>query len=388
MDIVEKIIRENCWKFDKGYPNSQEDIDLLKSLIESQLQEQEEDELSQLKSQLIKTIQDANDLDSKEIRAYIKSINNRGYKSDLTQRLADKGYTADRFKFGNKALDKINKDLDDADLSVYFNYLKNPKNLKDLSPTGKFHEELGLPQELVKSFVDIEPGADQGGSSIGKAELFLSLFFNDIGNTADKVDPETGEIKKAKGDNAWEGVGNLEVKGTGGRLGQQAGRGLDATSIFKSLVSDLLPEEKVEEFGEKFFKKPWTMSTSIAELFKQAKESGVKENEIQDKIIDALDKVYWNQGMADNYFKTEKDFTDLEEITKNLLKLNAESYSKVKGVDAILFIDTAGGQNRYIIVNKEDYDDTIDNKKFWTTTKGPTGYQWTNVNPNLIVSNV
>ena len=130
------------------------------------------------------------------------------------------------------------------------------------------------------------------------------------------------------------------------------------------------------------------MSTSIAELFKQAKESGVKENEIQDKIIDALDKVYWNQGMADNYFKTEKDFTDLEEITKNLLKLNAESYSKVKGVDAILFIDTAGGQNRYIIVNKEDYDDTIDNKKFWTTTKGPTGYQWTNVNPNLIVSNV
>ena len=49
------------------------------------------------------------------------------------------------------------------------------------------------------------------------------------------------------------------------------------------------------------------MSTSIAELFKQAKESGVKENEIQDKIIDALDKVYWNQGMADNYFKTEKE---------------------------------------------------------------------------------
>ena len=194
MDSIEKIIRENCWKFDKGYPDSQEDINLLKSLVESQLQEQEEDELAQLKAQLIKTMQDAKELNDKEIRAYIKSINNRGYKSDLTQKLADKGYTADRFKFGNKALDKINKDVDDSDLSVYFNYLKNPKNLKDLSPAGKFHEELGLPQELVKSFVDIEPGADQGGSSIGKAELFLSLFFNDIGNTADKVDPETGEV--------------------------------------------------------------------------------------------------------------------------------------------------------------------------------------------------
>jgi len=387
MDILEKIIRENCWKFDKGYPDSQEDINILKSLVKSQLQEQEEDELAQLKAQLIKTIQDADDLDDKEIRAYIKSINNRGYKNNLTQKLADKGYTADRFKFGEKALDKINKDVDSADLSVYFDYLKNPKSLKDIKPAGKFHEELGLPQELVKSFVDIEPGADQGGSSIGKAELFLSLFFDDIGNTADKIDPETGEIKKAKGDNSWQGVGNLEVKGTGGRLGQQAGRGLDAVSIFKTLVSDLLPEDRVDSFISEH-EQYYTMSKSISALYKEAKENGVGENEIKSKIIDALDKVYWNQGMASNYFKTENDFTDLEEITKNLLKLNAESYSKVKGVDAILFIDTAAGQNKYIIVKKEDYNDTIDNKKFWTTTKAPTGYQWKNVNPNLIVGNV
>jgi hypothetical protein len=387
MDILEKIIRENCWKFDKGYPDSQEDINILKSLVKSQLQEQEEDELAQLKAQLIKTIQDADDLDDKEIRAYIKSINNRGYKNNLTQKLADKGYTADRFKFGEKALDKINKDVDSADLSVYFDYLKNPKSLKDIKPAGKFHEELGLPQELVKSFVDIEPGADQGGSSIGKAELFLSLFFDDIGNTADKIDPETGEIKKAKGDNSWQGIGNLEVKGTGGRLGQQAGRGLDAVSIFKTLVSDLLPEDRVDSFISEH-DQYYTMSKSISALYKEAKENGVGENEIQSKIIDALDKVYWNQGMASNYFKTEKDFTDLEEITKNLLKLNAESYSKVKGVDAILFIDTAAGQNKYIIVKKEDYNDTIDNKKFWTITKAPTGYQWKNVNPNLIVGNV
>ena len=29
MDILEKIIRENSWKFDKGYPDSQKDIDYL-----------------------------------------------------------------------------------------------------------------------------------------------------------------------------------------------------------------------------------------------------------------------------------------------------------------------------------------------------------------------
>ena len=80
MDVLEKIIRDNCWKLDKGYPDSQEDINYLKTIVKSQLQEQEEDELTQLKTQLIKTIQDADDLDDKEIRAYIKSINNRGYK--------------------------------------------------------------------------------------------------------------------------------------------------------------------------------------------------------------------------------------------------------------------------------------------------------------------
>ena len=36
MDQLEKIIRENCWKFDKGYPDSQEDIDYLKTLIEQE----------------------------------------------------------------------------------------------------------------------------------------------------------------------------------------------------------------------------------------------------------------------------------------------------------------------------------------------------------------
>lgn len=385
MDALERYINRVAYKFDKGYPdvNDPKDMKMLMEMISPLLEVEEEEKLE---DKLIKIIRSSN-LSDGELRAYIKSINNRGYKSSLTQKLADKGYTADRFKFQNKALDKINKDLDDADLSVYFKYLENPKSLKDLKPSGKFHEELSLPRELIKSFVDIEPGADQGGSSIGKAELFLSLFFDDVSNTADKKDPNTGEIIKAKGDNAWKGVGNLEVKGTGGRLGQQAGRGLDAVSIFKTLVSSLLPEDRVDDFISEH-STYYTMSKSIAALYKEAKESGVGENEIQSKIIDALDKVYWNQGMASNYFKTSNDFTDLEEITKNLLKLNAESYSKVKGVDAILFIDTAAGDNKYIIVKKEDYNDTIDNKKFWTTTKGPTGYQWKNVNPNLSVGNV
>jgi len=342
-----------------------------------------EDEKEDLKSKLISII-NSSDLSDDEIIAYTKSIANRGRKEDIIKTLADKGYTADRFKFKDKALEKITKDLDNADLKAYFDYAKNPKSLKSLNPSGKFHEELGLPSDLIKAFIDIEPGADQSGSAIGKAELFLSMFFSDIGNTSDKINKETGEVIKAKGDNTWQGVGNLEIKGTGGRLGQQAGRGIDAVPLFKRLVADLLPEDEAEELIKKH-SQYFTMSRSISELYNQAKENGVSETEIQNKIIKVLDQAYWGQGMAKNYFKTEEDFTNLEEITKNLLKLNAESYSKVKGVDAILFVDTAG-DNKYIIVKKEDYNDTIDNKKFWTTTKGPTGFQWKNINPNLNVN--
>ena len=39
MDQIEKIIRENCWKFDKGYPDSQEDINYLKTLIEQEVED-------------------------------------------------------------------------------------------------------------------------------------------------------------------------------------------------------------------------------------------------------------------------------------------------------------------------------------------------------------
>ena len=37
MDVFERVIRENCWKFNKGYPSNQEDISFLITLIEQQL---------------------------------------------------------------------------------------------------------------------------------------------------------------------------------------------------------------------------------------------------------------------------------------------------------------------------------------------------------------
>ena len=52
MDVFDKIIRENCWKFNKGYPDSQEDINYLKLKINNLVLEQDEDVPFDLKNPL------------------------------------------------------------------------------------------------------------------------------------------------------------------------------------------------------------------------------------------------------------------------------------------------------------------------------------------------
>ena len=75
MDIVEKIIRENCWKFDKGYPDSQEDIDYLKTLIENQLNLFSDDVLDKMKVDLKITDDDFDT--EKELRSILNKADSR-----------------------------------------------------------------------------------------------------------------------------------------------------------------------------------------------------------------------------------------------------------------------------------------------------------------------
>ena len=166
MDILEKIIRENSWKFDKGYPDSQEDINYLKSIIENQLKEQEDEE-EKLIDKLISIIRSSN-LSDDELNAYIKSINNRGFKGDITKKLNTKGYSADSFKVGDKAIDYIIDKIADSEAEEFVKY--QPKTFKNTPDKGNFSSVTGLSDKLVKDLIDIEPGADAGADSGGGAE--------------------------------------------------------------------------------------------------------------------------------------------------------------------------------------------------------------------------
>lgn len=364
MDVFDKLLRKYSYKFDKGYPdmNNDQDVLLLESIVKGLVKEEEEEKEENLIDKLIDIIR-SSDLSDKELKAYIKSISNRGFDGDVKQKLLQKGYTADSFKVGDKAISYIVDKISDSEAKEFIDYA--PKPFSNAPERGNFAKVTGLSQGLVQDLINIEPGADAGGSSIGKGELFLALAFSDIDN------------RGGGGDLNFEGK-NLEVKGTGGRLGQQGGRGSDFDYL-GFLGDKYLEGEELEEFLNN--NKNKLINHSIKEIFDSV--DGNKSNVIKD-IQKALDGVYFNKDLAKKYFNGPADFKDLAEMKIKLTKLNAEAYAQKTNVGAFIFMNSKTGE--YVYVDVSNLNDSIDSGLFGTIVKDPIkGYQWNNPHPNMII---
>ncbi len=362
MDVITEFINKVAYKFPKGYPdiNDSADKELLESLMG--LNEAEEEDEEKLIDKLIDIIR-SSDLSDDELNAYIKSISNKGLTGDLKDKLSKKGYTADSFKVGDKAISYIINKISDSEAKEFIEY--TPKSFANAPDRGNFSSVTGLSQGLVQDLINIEPGADAGGSAIGKGELFLALAFSDIDN------------RGGGGDLNFEGK-NLEVKGTGGRLGQQGGRGSDFDYL-GFLGDKHLEGEELDNFLNDDKNK--LINYSIKEIFDAV--DGDKSAVIKD-IQKALDGIYFNKGLAKKYFNSPADFKDLAEMKIKLTKLNAEAYSQKTNVGAFIFMNSKTGE--YVYVDVENLGDSIDSGLFGTIVKDPIkGYQWNNPHPNMII---
>ena len=89
MDNITKYLNNISYKFPKGYPdvNDPKDMELLNEMIKNLIKEDEDEDL---KKKLIDII-NSSDLSDDELRAYTKSITNRGFKGDITVKLNSKG---------------------------------------------------------------------------------------------------------------------------------------------------------------------------------------------------------------------------------------------------------------------------------------------------------
>jgi len=365
MDILDKFLKQYSYKFDKGYPDLEnpKDKEMLFELAFGLTEQEEEEE--KLEDKLIKIIRSSK-LSDDELNAYIKSISNRGFKGDITKILTNKGYTSDSFKVGEKAMDYIIDKITDSEAKEFLQY--KPKTFKNTPDKGNLSKVTGLSNQLVQDLINIEPGADAGGSSIGKGELFLALAFSDIDN------------RGGGGDLNYNGK-NLEVKGTGGRLGQQAGRGSDFDYL-SFLGEKYLEGEDLEEFLNDPQNK--IINVSIKNLYDKATAKGANSASVIKDIQKSLDSIFFNKGLAKKYFNSPTDFKDLAEMKLKLTKLNAEAYAQKTNVGAFLFMNSKTGD--YVLVDIENLEDSIDAGLFGTIVKNPiSGYQWNNPHPNMVI---
>ena len=217
---IDNLVNEWAYRCEKGYPNmdSPSDLRLLKVILKEEgitipqfqqvISEQEE---GPSKKELIDLINKV-DLSPKALTRIIKVVKGTGFRTKTKDLLSKNGFTEKDFKSGDADIDRILNTITNSEVDELFKYLENPKALSSFPPRGNLVNQLGISSNLAKDLMGIE-GTDEGGSNIGKIEIFLALILSDVDN------------RKGGGDLNWSGVGNLEVKGAGGRAGQQGGRG-------------------------------------------------------------------------------------------------------------------------------------------------------------------
>ena len=154
MDTITKYLNTIAYKFPKGYPdvNDSKDMKLLNEMVKSFIKEDEEEDL---KSKLISII-NSSDLSDDEIRAYTKSISNRGLTGELKDKLNKKGYSSKSFKVGDKAISYVIDKISDSEAKEFIDY--TPVSFKSAPDKGNFSNVTGLSQPLVQDLINIETG--------------------------------------------------------------------------------------------------------------------------------------------------------------------------------------------------------------------------------------
>ena len=389
---IDELLNEWSYRTKKGYPSVDDPSDILilkeilgklnlpsnsiilklreqEETISLPINEEENQDITPSKNDLIKLIQNAK-LNDSQVQKLFKNISGFAYKDSILSFVNSKGFTSDKFKTGDIAIETIFNKISDSNINEFIQYIKKPRTLSSLDLSGNFVSQLGLSPNLVEDLINIEPGADAGGSSVGKAEVFLGLMFSDVDNNV------------SKGDLNWNGK-NLEVKGTGGRLGQQAGRGNDNKETIENAAKQLLDGEVLDEYVNYLSTIKYSMVFSIKKLYETATENGKSINDVKKIIQSALNRAFYDKGVASMYFNDPSDFTDPDRVKKNLIKVNSRSYAIKTDVNAFLFLNSSNGD--YVIVDMAELDDAIDTQKFDTSVRGVTGYKWYDIAPNMVV---
>tara|TARA_R100001591_G_scaffold14582_1_gene21066 strand:- start:1652 stop:2878 length:1227 start_codon:yes stop_codon:yes gene_type:complete len=398
MDQIEKIIRENCWKFDKGYPDSQEDIDYLKTLIEQQLMIPftPEEYANMIKKDTGVDIEDIDNeaelkivfnkmspdlkkrlkLDTPEkFQIGINKVLNIRSSDPILSILTDKKYNPIILKQYTNEISGLVEDIPDKDREKFLQYISNPSQQINF-PKDKIGnlqsnlEKTGINKEIISRIIG-HTTQDEGKKGVGMGELALSMLFKNISSAT------------AGGDLSIDN-GKFEIKGSPATLGEKpeafkidrdklAKLGIDLQDIKGKTRSG---KDKITTTmfvdGEKI-----NFLNQFADIIPDLYSNSTDKKGFEDTLKDILSN---DIKLGDEAVKARFDsidFSDPNSIQKNIALMNFVRYAnKTPGFDHFLIHDYGkGGSNEgeyiYVSGTPEDMAEELFNSEVEFEKIGP-----------------
>ena len=239
----------------------------------------------------------------------------------INEYLDSKKYTKESFK-NEYDYDSLVDILDRGEFEKYISSDEKPS--LSITQTGNVIQLVtskGFDERTARRASTFTP-IDNGGSNIGPCEILLALAFDNVTNSTEGGDLMMSGQK-------------LEVKGQGGRFGQQGGRGgpaLSSSSLLNGLEADNVPiVESVE--------------ANIIGAYRAFEQIG-KLDQFLSNLHDLL-KLAYPGGDVARFFTGDVNYTDptsrklgapQSQIRKQLAKLNLQQYSAKYGLQNLIFV--------------------------------------------------
>lgn len=335
MDIFERIIRENCWKFDKGYPDSQEDIDSLKSKITNIISEQEEEDLDELRNNLNSLIRNISDVD--ELKQILKYTKNVGFGKSMEKYLSTKNLNKKDILFFQSLLSNLGK------TGEFSKIAESPPKL-DVTRENYYEQIPGFTSAELESLYKDMKDSIQGTVSVGPGEAFLTVFFDNVNKTAGggdlDIDGKQVELKSRTRSSGAMAAPGYVVRGTGLDIWKDIAKLVDKFDI------DNDQKEELKKIALIKGQTGLTWAFKINVIYQRALNMGEDQKKLIKLFSDEISSWYKNKLNLDFKSYFSDDEFEAKRFIGDLAKQLARDYYEEKNDDAFM-ISNAEGDFKY-----------------------------------------
>ena len=388
MDILEKIIRENCWRFDKGYPDSQKDINYLKTLIEQQLSFFSDEELDALtvkvkketgvdlekvdkstKEKVLDIVGDG-ELTDEEIKRIKNLVGGFKFEEEFYNYTKSKGL---RPKSSKAIFDKASEM---GELPSLVQYMKSSKPKFETSGEGNIltlFNDSKLSTDFLLWLYNYTIGAGDDILGVGRMEEFIIFMFSDT------INPPSGDV-------GLKGGTEIEVKGNGAKIWGQKDGILNSTGFkigqksiereFNKIINDPYPGQfqamsEPDENGKRktLVKGDTALDSILIQNVQKAVDQGVNLDDIHEAILNILFDFYNIETSQKEIksFVTKDVITNQNKLNKAMFKAQLTAYSKVEGWKYLwLGIPKTG---KYKVYEINDISDAVESGEIKISSK-------------------